>query len=181
MYTHIQFLLEIFAHHETISWDTLRKKVKQASGTIVCMSECMFVCTYVSAYTHKCVCSHFAVSLRSHQWVQFFPRVKMKSHVVLCLHTCTCERMVSCTVCISGSLKCMWALKGKAGGFMCECVPFFSSLSECLFLDWFEGQGLVTGREKLCSCLKGWGGVGRVVVSLSFHKEKKTHTHPFKA
>lgn len=38
---------------------------------------------------------------------------------------------------------------------MCACVSFFSSLSECLFLDRFEGQGLATGGEKLCSHLKG--------------------------
>lgn len=28
------------------------------------------------------------------------------------------------------------------------CVSFFPSLSECLFLDRFEGQGLATGGEK---------------------------------
>lgn len=38
---------------------------------------------------------------------------------------------------------------------MCECDSFFFSLSECLFLDQFEGQGLATGGEKLCSHLKG--------------------------
>lgn len=63
---------------------------------------------------------------------------------------------------------------------MCECVPFFSSLSECLFLDWFEGQGLATGREKLCSCLKGWGGGGWCSHS-PFTKKRRLNTHPFKA
>lgn len=39
---------------------------------------------------------------------------------------------------------------------MCASVFLsFSSLSECLFLDRFEGQGLATGGEKLCSHLRG--------------------------
>lgn len=51
-------------------------------------------------------------------------------------------------VCVCGEWK-GWRL------YVCECVSFFFSLSECLFLDQFEGQGLATGGEKLCSHLKG--------------------------
>lgn len=56
--------------------------------------------------------------------------------------------------------------------YVCACVSFFSSLSECLFLDRFEGQGLATGGEKLCSHLKG-----KKKLLLSPHNEKKSeHT-----
>lgn len=36
----------------------------------------------------------------------------------------------------------------RKGWRLYVCVSFFPSLSECLFLDRFEGQGLATGGEK---------------------------------
>lgn len=59
-----------------------------------------------------------------------------------------CVLSQSMCVCVRA---CVWSVKGKAAGFMCVRVSFYASLGECLFLDWLEGQGLATDREKLCS------------------------------
>lgn len=95
---------------------------------------------------------------------------KVENHAGLrarmCVHPCTyasTHRQWEVYVC------------GERNGwrlYVCECVSFFFSLSECLFLDRFEGQGLATGGEKLCSHFKR-----EKKLSLSLHNEKKTeHT-----
>lgn len=62
------------------------------------------------------------------------------------------------------------------------CVSFFPSLSECLFLDRFEGQGLATGGEKAVFPFKREAKKKkketerreREELSLPLHNEKKT-------
>lgn len=69
--------------------------------------------------------------------------------------------------------------------YVCECVSFFSSLSECLFLDRFEGQGLATGGEKAVFPFKRKEKKKKkkLLLSLSLFTMKRslnTH-HPLKA
>lgn len=123
-----------------------------STGSVcVCLRLCFSICV--------CVCVFYCVLLSSPQYeFTFSPEWKSGKPC-----WCTCVWVCLC-VCVSvhymhlrsGSGKCMCVVKWKGWRlYVCECVSFSFSLSECLFLDQFEGQGLATGGEKLCSHLKG--------------------------
>lgn len=88
-----------------------------------------------------------------------------------------CVLVMVCTMHQVGSV-CVRVCCERKSWRLYVCISFFPSLSECLFLDRFEGQGLATSGEKLCSHLK----VGKKSPCSVFTMKRKVNTHhPLKA
>ena len=153
-----------------------KRHLEQQSGSVSTGSMCAWVCMYsmcvrlfMCTSVCVCVCVFCCVLLSSRQYEFTFSQEWESGKPCWC---------VCLSVCVCVSVHLLWEVYvcGERKGcrlYVCECVSFFSSLSECLFLDRFEGQGLATGGEKLCSHLKG-KGKEKKESSRSLHNEKKT-------
>lgn len=101
---------------------------------------CARLCVYMRAYV--CVLIFCCVLLSSRQYeFTFSPEWKSGKPWV-------CVRVSACAMHLLLRQWEVYVCGERKGWRLYVCVSFFPSLSECLFLDRFEGQGLATGGEK---------------------------------
>lgn len=109
---------------------------------------CACLCVYMRAFVCVCACACVCVCWYSAVFYSAVDNMSSPSPQSEKVENRGCVRVSACAMHL---LLRQWEVHVRSerkGWRLYVCVSFFPSLSECLFLDRFEGQGLATGGEK---------------------------------